>query len=343
MFCLGCGAETPPRATSCAVCGRELKGAAGEVQWTVSTTASVPGVPVLPRGSIGYTPPAPAQTAYTPSIAAGDLDWPGFPRDAAGRTLLIAAVAMGADLLQPWVDQSGQHFAPAQVGLPMLAVVILLVLAVVPLAQPSFRVSPQLAVIPVIVGGMLLSVSLAAWGVVTYVSYQVSQQPQPTLPDGTPATQGPVLGPDAGMYLFMLGSVVLIVTGYHLFLKAARASAPATAPSAGVALAPSPVPAGQPESGAATPVADMSPISPAAAVPAGEPSEAGESLMRPTAPATEAANNAAASSAVIDNGATESRVALPGSAAWHEAPKVPAYSRPSRLNGGWQRQPPTHR
>lgn len=328
MFCLGCGAETPPRATSCPVCGRELRGATGEVQWTVSPTASIPAAPV-PRGSIAYAP----QTS-APSIRAGDLDVPGLPRDGYGRALLVTAIAMAADLLLPWINNFGQRQAPAQLGLPILPVVVALVLAIVPLVRPSFRSQPPLAVLPVVVGGMLLGLSLVAWGIMTYASYQVSQQPQQFGPDGSLVSQQPqTVGPDVGVYLFILGSAVLIVTGYHVFLEAARKSAPATVNLATAVIPPPPV----------------------AAVPASSDSGAISPALQYGASAAESATGAetapvpAVRPADVTGGVTDGEapkpppVPLPGSAAWHEAPKQPMYSRPSPLTGGWQRQPRPHR
>lgn len=340
MFCLGCGAETPPRAARCPVCGRELSGApgAGEVQWTVSPTSSAAALPV-PRGSIAYSFPAPTATSAvavaSPSIAAGDLDAAGFPRDTNGRVLLIAAVLMALDLLVPWIDQFGHSVAPAQLGLPMLLVVAALAAAVVPLVRPAFRAQPSLAVIPVIVGSMLLSLSIVFWGIVSWTAFQAAQTPPDTLPDGTLAAQTPALGPDVGIYLFILGCFVLIVTGYHQFLEAARGSAPAGAVAVPLAVLPPPLAVVTPSASDKLPGAPGV-LAPDEADAAGAPAASGSaSAIAPAIEKGEAATRSAAAGA----GADTPRVALPGSAAWHEAPKQPAYSRPSPLGGGWQRQP----
>lgn len=304
------------------MCGRELRGTTGEVQWTVSPTASIPAAPV-PRGSIAYAPQASA-----PSIRAGDLDAPGLPRDGYGRVLLITAIAMAADLLLPWLNSFGQRQAPAQLGLPILPVVVVLVLAIVPLVRPSFRARPPLAVLPVVVGGMLLGLSLVAWGIMTYASYQMSQQPQQLGPDGTLISPPPqTVGPDVGVYLFILGSAILIVTGYHVFLEAARKSAPTTVNLAAAVIPPPPV----------------------AAVPASNDSGVTSPTLQYGATGAETAPVPVVRPADVMDGATGGETAkqppvpLPGSAAWHEAPKQPVYSRPSPLTGGWQRQPRPHR
>lgn len=306
-----------------------MKGATGEVQWTVSPTASSAALPVPPAapalGAHGYLTTFSAVPA--PSISAGDLDAPGLPRDAYGRALLIAAIAMAADLLAPWVDRSDQpSMAPAQAGLPMLAVVVVLALAVAPLLRPSFRARPALAVLPVVVGGMFLSLSLATWGIVTYTALQMSRLPQQFAPDGT-LVASPTIGPGVGLYLFILGSAVLIVTGYHLFLQAAWRAAPAVlerAPVAGV-------------------VAAMSAPPYAASAPYAAPDSEGAAYGADVAVPPSASGDSAAESRASGEGDKQSSVVLPGSASWHEAPPVPAYNRPSPLTGGWQRQPRTRR
>lgn len=334
----------PARATRCPVCGRELaRGTTGELQWTVSPTSSMPAIPVpARRGSIAFVPEAATQPAITaPSIGAGDLDTPGFPRDMYGRALLIAAVAMAVDLLVPWVNVFGQRQAPAQLGVLMLPVIAVLVLAVVPLIKPAFRARPVLAVLPVVVGGMLLGLSLAAWGIVTYISVQISRQPQQFGPDGSLVQRPPTYGPDVGMYLFILGSAVLIVSGYHVFLEAARRLAPATDGALAATVA------------ARTRALVTATDSPSTA--ADEPFAAQrETEARSEDSSTESETRTEpddTASEVVDNGAgdtagrgmeSEQHVALPGSAAWHEAPKQPVYTRPSRLAGGWQRPPRPH-
>lgn len=327
MFCLGCGAETPPRATRCPVCGREVRGATGEVQWTVSPTASSSAAPIpAPRNPLSNLFESARLTARAPSIEAGDLDTPGFPRDAYGRALLIAAIAMAADLLVPWIDQFGTRVAPAQLGLPILVVVAILALTLVPLLRPSFRARPSLAAIPVVAGGMLLSPTLVLWGLITYNAYQMSQQPQQFAPDGS-VVQTPTIGPDVGVYLFILGSVVLIFTGYHLFLQAAQRTS-------------SPLAARPPATLVTLDSAATAQVSVAAAPDSADAAHTSEKSADPAAEPIGAMGQHRQESETSEH---EPRVALPGSAAWHEAPQLPVYTRPSSLNGGWQRQPRTRR
>src|SRR5579863_6165669 len=127
VFCMGCGAEVPPRAASCPVCGRdtgrggELRaappladaydGAAGaSAMHDIPLEHAAPPVPV----SIPVPIPAPVPPlAAGPSIGSGDLDQPGFPRDALGRSLIFTVLAMAADLLAPWVNLGGSRVAPS--------------------------------------------------------------------------------------------------------------------------------------------------------------------------------------------------------------------------------------
>lgn len=338
----------PPRATRCPVCGRELaRGTTGELQWTVSPTSSMPAIPVpVGRGSIAFVPKAGATTPAiaAPSIGAGDLDTPGLPRDAYGRALLIAAVAMAVDLLAPWINVFGQRQAPAQLGVLMLPVIGVLALTVLPLVRPAFRARPVLAVMPVVVGGMLLSLSLTAWGIVTYVSLRISMQSQQIGPDGNPIQQ-PTYNPDVGMYLFILGSAVLIVCGYHVFLEAARRSAPGEERALTAALA------AQRALMVATDSSDAEADEPFAVLSeAGSRSEVTLTEQEALSAADDAADAMVSDMASDTVGDThgsgmdgEQRVALPGSAAWHAAPKQPVYSRQTPLAGGWQRQPRPHR
>lgn len=289
----------------------------------MSPTESSSGLPVpASAGSLAGVFTAARLTLPAATIGPGELDTPGFPRDAYGRALLVTCVAMAADLLVPWIDQSGQQsISPTRAGLPILAVAAVLGLAMVPLIRPSFRARPPLAAVPIVVGGMFLSLSLVTWGLVTYISIQMSLQQQRFASDGSAIRSGPpVISPGVGIYLFILGSVVLIVSGYQVFLQTARRSAP---PQPATITAPEPLaampPTTTPERLAEPPASDT------AASPQDAPAQAQEAAL----PASTDGGDAGIAP----------RVVLPGSASWHEEPKLPAYSRPSPLGGGWSRQP----
>jgi len=261
VFCMGCGAETPPNADRCPVCGRELPGASGGAVSAASADhaapffgpASVPlagpralpsmsappsvpltagppptpsgpaATPAAPSGPAASPPSSPPVSVAAPSIGAGELDAPGLPRDPTGRALLITVLAMMLDLLAPWLNQFGVRMAPAQAGAPALLAVVVLGASLAPLARPGWRRRPAAAVLPVVVGGMALGIALALWIALAIIAAQFQQ----SVPAGVEApTFSPYPVADFGLYLFIFGSGVLIYTGYQLFLAAAAASAP---------------------------------------------------------------------------------------------------------------------
>src|SRR5258708_6570904 len=113
---------------------------------------SAASAPQLATPPFTFALAAPAATSAAPSIgpsiARGDLDAPGLPRDAAGRALLITVLTLLLDLLAPWINLYGTRWAPAQAGTPIFVVVVLLGLALTPLTRPALRKSPLAAAAP---------------------------------------------------------------------------------------------------------------------------------------------------------------------------------------------------
>ena len=324
MFCLGCGTELPAQATTCAVCGREVGRAAGDGDLATPHLA--------PTASLAMAAPRSLAFNSIPAVQPGDLAMPGLPRDAQGRALLITIVAMAADILAPWRVVFGQHVPLTESGLPALGVLVLVALALAPLTKPIYRRQPSVAVAPLLVGAVSLGIALTYWGFIPQLNAQAVQ--------GISAGSGPllssplanvVISPDIGLYLFVLGSGVLILVGYQIFLAAATAAA--TVRSAAVSVA--------------APPATALPLSPDASRGiAVEP--APDSVADTASPAavthsnTPGANGAAPAIAGA-NGHQHDHPApsiapLPGSIEWHQAPALPQPVRPSRLGSSWARQ-----
>lgn len=345
MFCMGCGAEVPARAVVCPVCGRGTGGrgdarAASAQAGALDKANMIDGagergapreLSAAPTLALAAAPTAPAG----PSIGSGDLDQPGFPRDALGRSLIFTVLAMAADLLAPWVNVDGNRIAPSSLGLLPALGAVWLALAVLPLLRPSLRATPLYAAAPLMVGATSLGLAAAVWIRVTLFGAQPTAQS-----GGDSAFQ--VLGAsssayqslstsssaDMGLYLFLAGSVVLIIAGYQMFLAAARAEAHAGLRAEGLAEAP--------ERGASA----------GSAVPPARPAA---SDGRATTPAARGAATAVAPDprplpsppltpvpAVPDAPplpAPQRGVALPGSAAWNQTPHTPDFQRPSPLHG----------
>lgn len=341
MFCMGCGAELPPRAAVCAVCGHAA-GSGGEARAAhtppdVLELADATGQQSAVRSrsapaalSPAHSPalsPAPAG-ARGPSISSGDLDQTGFPRDALGRALIFTVLAMAADLLAPWVNLGGNRVAPSSLGLLPVLAVVWLALAALPLLRPSLRATPIYAVAPLVVGTTSLGLGVAVWVRVTLLGTQ-------TLVAGAGSYAFVPLGAsnsaDVGLYLFLAGAVVLIVSGYQMFLAAAQAQARAelraeVVPSLrGQA---SPPPAAQHAASNGQSTLDS------AAAGAG-------SVSRPLPVPPPPATPSAPSVPNVPQAAPDGRrgVALPGSAAWSQTPQTPDFQRPSP-SLGWRHRGP---
>src|SRR5262249_19620531 len=232
MFCLGCGAEVQAGAARCSVCGRELGGAppAARVAEAAGTA-----VDTALQSAPSHTPSLGATVVPRPAGSApgGAPDTPGFPRDVAGRALLITVLAMMLDLLAPWLNAFGTRLSPVQIGTPMLATVAVLGLALTPLARSSLRKRPAAAVLPLIIGAAACGVTAVLWTIQVVVASQLAT---PNAETNAVVASSPVVGPpsmlvaDFGLYLFFFGGGVLVCCGYTMVLEAARTSVPVPAP-----------------------------------------------------------------------------------------------------------------
>lgn len=349
MFCLGCGAETPSRAASCPVCGRNLsssRDSAEATRDTFSVSPTLPGARLAALASMPlHTSSLHVSPATAPAVSVTSAT--GLPRDTAGRVLLLTVIALAADLLAPWSVVYGQQKTMATIGAPAVALLALFALATFPLLRPDFRARPLFAVAPLAVGAFCLGAGIFYWAILgrenaVYTAQAGSYGPVGQLVSGpvfgqqihsSPLVSQSPIAPAFGLYLFLIGGAVLAVVGYQLFLQAALASARAT-------IAPTPPPASIQRSTApssapmplATPISSVTPMtapaaasSPLAAISASEPQ-----------PASASSSTAVPARPV---GADGRPIALPGSAAWNEPPKLPAFTRPSRAgSGGWSRQ-----
>ncbi|HEX8034948.1 MAG TPA: hypothetical protein VF510_13920 [Ktedonobacterales bacterium] len=338
MFCLGCGAEAPFRAASCPVCGRSLSPFSDSTEAprdTSSESAASSGTrfAVLASASLQTTlHPSPATTPPAAVVSAT-----GLPRDTAGRVLLLTAIALAADLLAPWSIVYGQQKTMAANGTPAMALLALFILAALPIMRPDYRARPLFAVAPLAVGAFCLGAGIFYWAILgrenaTYQPVANSWSSQGVIIGSHSVIAQPVVSPDFGLYLFLIGGAVLAVVGYQLFLQAALASARATITPAAQPASPqlSTVP-----SSASMPLA--TPIAPA--MPIAAPTAASSPLAVVSAPESQPVP-ASSSTAVParPTGTPDRPIALPGSAAWNEPPALPTYVRPSRVGNGWSRQ-----
>lgn len=356
MFCLGCGAETPPHASVCPVCKRALGGQNGSstVQWSVGQTSPQPKIEVAPPPTpqAADALPAPAMQPDAahrrpahplasqpwqvgPSITRGDMDIPGLPHDLYGRVLLITVVAMAADLLAPWVVTTTGHLQPAQFSLLSLGMLILLAVAVLPAIQRIQQRRPIYTMLPIVVGGFCLGIGALMWGGLPLINMRF----------------GDALSPDIGLYLFLLGSIALIVVGYQMFFAAATAAATAqlaaARPATAMPIYPAVPATRQRQETPAAPATEAqqmttsgnmwrSPLTPTYAPPAAP------FIAAPPQPSASEPHEPAATAQTDPNGlreATTSGIALPGSAAWNQEPSHPQYVRQSAGNGRWLRGP----
>jgi hypothetical protein len=248
-----------------------------------------------------------------PAIRSGDLDRPGFPRDTLGRSLILTAVAMSADLVVPWINLDGQQVAPSSYGLPALLVVAALGVAVLPVIRPDMRRRSLYASFPLVIGAIGFGAGAFIWLRLLYSEH--TAQTFAVASGGPPA----VYASDIGLYLFLIGSGVLVVAGYQVLVAAAGAEA---------------LSAYQ----VAQPPAFPAPAQASAPLPQVVLAQAASSGRNTAAPDTPVAAPREQSAAYPVTPEVESTpVVLPGTAAWTEAPQLPGFVRPSPA-GGWSRQ-----
>lgn len=377
MFCLGCGAEAPLRAVKCPVCGRDLGRNDGELQNTgsalpvFSPTASYAQYPKpvsapLVAGNAG--------AVAGPTIQGLPRDAHG--RAALVTVIAMAADLLVPWVVVNGTHRSiASVGAPALLALPVLGAALLPLLAPALRRNPAYAALPMIVgALCVGAGGVLWAVLTYLSYRLSVVA------PAGTFPLQSPGPSAYGTFPDVGIYLFILGGAVLIFTGFHILLAAAggvRTDAVPASFVAAPALLPSPpaLPSLPPyllaQSGAAistypAPASSVSiPLAVSASQPIpgaamgyamgymnGQPSVSLTPTTQPAAPLGTPQGNVPTSLTPAPSDTTRqeragaaarngtSRVPLPGSAEWNEAPRQPEHMRPSL---GWQRGPRVRR
>ncbi len=229
MFCSACGSEISLVAEVCPSCGRAVAAPDTRTLTRIGAASKADAGAARPSGSWmrsrermeTFTAPAtlpPLTSAAAESAAsagasifAGDLDVPGFPRDLPSRVALLTALVMEADLLLPWVSVNGVSYAPTQVGLPAVALVVALLVVIAPPLLPRWRRAPLTRMLPFGVGALMLGFAGALWA--------FSGPLAPALMAGLVAHlpfAPPQVTPALGLYVFLIGAGALLVTGYLL-------------------------------------------------------------------------------------------------------------------------------
>ena len=327
MFCLQCGAEMAVRAQVCPVCGHV---------YSERERSLVESKPARAKASVAPgTLAATAAPRSAPSVKyVGELASPGLPRDLPGRFVLGVALGMAADLLLPWVSVNGENITPAGVGAPVVVVLALLAAATLPVYTASLRQHPVWSALPLMVGAFCAGIAGSVWLLLAPLA-QIFATSFGSDPSNL------ALLPQGGLYLFLLGAAMLLVSGQRM-LAAMHASQLADARHDAMRSLQSKA-AARPMTPAPPPVTAL----PVTASPAPIPADV---VMRPAgvwqpkplaaapppsvAPAVPAAPGAPAAPASSGTAATPVTPTLPGSDAWNKPPASPAPIRPAP-GGGW--------
>lgn len=294
---------------------------------------------------------------------------PVLPRDALGVTLLVVCAAMALDILAPWSESySVRQSLVGRFGHPAFVVVAMALVAALPLYRPQWRRSPLCAAAPLVLGALSVGVGL------TYYIFLARENSQAVnaIAGGYPpleaqTSSGTPISPQLGLYLFILIGVVLIVTGYQLFLAAVRSqyvligpvpaqpmtmaqippasSAPVLTPAMIAQVSATnvvPSPASIPLGAAPTLSASLErvPMAFAPAAPSQAPLPAPQLGQVPIAPSTPLSpvvvEPAITPTPATVNGSAKKGLVLPGTDAWNEEPVSPVVTKQSRMRGGWR-------
>lgn len=229
MFCSACGSEISLAAEACPACGRVVAPVGVAVRAGIADTPIVatPGDswPSAGDDAVRALAPLPATPSAAASIFAGDLDVPGLPRDQPRRVALLTSLGMVADLLLPWVTVNGKSYALVRMGAPVLALPLALLLVIVPMMVPSLRRRPLARVAPLCVGSLLLGATLSLWfciGILgpalttTMLNRLISAGASaPAVNIGAALVAMLQVAPALGLFLFLGGACVLVVSGYR--------------------------------------------------------------------------------------------------------------------------------
>lgn len=335
MFCLQCGSEMAVRARACPVCGHVY----GERERSLMEPQAVRAAG-LAQSQASFNPATSASSGASapnssPVKYVGEVSATGLPRDLPGRFVLGISLGMAADLLLPWVSVNNNNVTPANIGAPVIVVVALLAAAMLPVFTTSLRQHPVWSALPLIIGAFCAGIAGSVWLLLAPLT-QIFAQSFGSDPSNL------ALSPQGGLYLFLLGSAILLVSGQrmlaamHLTQLAdarldalrsfqARQSAPARSPIiAGAAAPPSvfPVP----------PVLAMHPQPPTQPTSPGTPMPV--TAMAQSAPQTRDAGESPPTLATPAVPAASTGPVLPGSDAWNQAPAAPTPLR-SSPGSGW--------
>jgi hypothetical protein len=257
----------------------------------------------------------------------GDLSATGLPRDLPGRFVLGISLGLAADLLLPWVSVNGNNVTPANLGAPVIVVVALLAAAILPVFTVSLRQHPIWSALPLIIGAFCAGIAGSVWLLLAPLTQIFAQSF-----GSDPSTL--LLSPQGGLYLFIIGSGVLLVSGQKMLAAMHETQLADTRRDAVRALSQSRQAA---SSRAGTPIA--------ATVPAPMFTAATTTTSQPATPApANASGSATSEEGTGARPAPSAPVApvLPGTDAWHQAPAAPTSVRPA-LGGSWQKTRGPHR
>lgn len=308
MFCLECGSEMAIRATACPFCGHVY----GDRERSLTD--------LQPAGKAGgsltseatATSATPAHTNAPTVKYVGEVGPTGLPRDLPGRFVLGISLGLAADLLLPWVSVNGTNVTPASIGAPVIVVVALLAAAALPVFTISLRQHPVWSGLPLIVGAFCAGIAGSVWLLLAPLAQIFAQS------FGSDPTNL-ALSPQGGLYLFLIGSAALLVSGQRMLAATHEAQLADIRRDAARAL----------QSRQATPTRP-------APAPTASSSAASHSAVvaNPSGQAAQAAGQGAGQEAAPAAQSTSATPVLPGSDAWHQAPAAPTPMR-STIGGGW--------
>lgn len=306
MFCLECGAEMAVRASACPVCGHIY----GERERSLREPRSEQAAHTAPAPAFGTPAGSTPQSAPSLLLYGGDAGaTPGQPDSLPGRLVLIASLGLAADLLLPWVSVNGENITPSSIGAPVVVVVALLAAATLPVFTASLRQHSVWSALPLIVGAFCAGIAGSIWLLLAPLT-QIVAVPLGIDPSNL------TLSPQGGLYLFLIGSAVLLVSGQKMLavmheaqLAAARRYATRAPQPKGVAARPAANATTLQNAPQASSPAEVTPAAASTSVEGETPHRASDPKA-PVAPV------------------------LPGSDAWHQPPAAPSPIRPAP-GSGW--------
>ena len=199
MFCMSCGTEAIAGASKCARCGAPLP--QGGI--TEATTASA-------SGPAGRAPDTSLAESTFPSLAVPSHN--SVHRLSRNAVILIV-LALGTDMLAPWLRlPGGETTTASDAGFPVILTLCVLAGAALSTVVPSKRKHPAMAMIPLAAGGFSM-------GAVVTLATRLTVLALPAFSTPSSVTPQPVqLAPEMGLYLFLIGSLLLLVAGYGVLI-----------------------------------------------------------------------------------------------------------------------------